>query len=80
MSEQDTFRGKLAGAQDRAWKLGLKLDGLRGSLRTLLDPIDAVETLDGEQVAQQAVEFAAVQTEYREARAMIDKIKGILGR
>ena len=80
MSEIDKFRGKLAGAEDQDRKLKLKLDGLRGSLRALLDPIDAVDKLDGEQIAQQAVEFAAVQVEYVEVRATIDKIKNVLGR
>ncbi len=78
--ERLKYEGRLAVLDRQIAEVRLKLTGLRDSLRGLLDPFDPAESLDGEQIASQAVEFARIQTELVELVRQAAAIKRALGR
>lgn len=80
MTERLKFLGRLEERRLEAERLKLRLRGLRDSLRHILDPFEAVEDLDGETLAAQAMEFADLQLLCREALAEMALIRKTLGR
>jgi len=69
----------LAEKEMEAKKLKYRLEGLVSSLRDQLDPFERVEELKGEIIAEQALEFAKLQIEYRGALKEIKAIKKAIG-
>jgi hypothetical protein len=80
MNEYLKAEGHLAVMEKEARKGKIHLEGLRKSLRENLDPLEDIENLDADLIAQQAVEFAAQHTTYCEVLAKIKQAKKILGR
>jgi hypothetical protein len=80
MSERTQQEGHLAMSEKKAKKLEIVLNGLLKSLRENLDPLEKIEKLDGPLIAEQAFDFAAKHSEYRETLAEIRKAKELLGR
>jgi hypothetical protein len=78
-SERLQLLGRLEEQALKAKQTKLKLAGLVHSLRQLLDSYAPVEVLEGEVIAQQAVELAATQALYREMLDTIAAIKRDLG-
>lgn len=80
MSEERLKReGRLLEYRQEAAKLRLALDGLRRSLRNLLDPDQALRDIRGDLVGHQGLEFWAVQQRYRETLEEIERIEKDLG-
>ncbi len=80
MNERLKFMGRLEERRLEAEQLKLRLRGLRDSIRDILDPFDAVEELDGDVLALQAMEFASVQIRCKEALSEMAVIRKTLGR
>ncbi len=80
MNERLKFMGRLEERRLEAEQLKLRLRGLRDSIRDILDPFDAVEELQGDVLAAQAVEFAALQIRCREVLSEAAVIRRTLGR
>jgi len=79
MSERAKYRGYLAEAQEEERRLVLKMSGLRQSIRDRMDLVKDVGEIDGELIAQQAIEFRQAQIELTAKRAEIKTIKDVLG-
>ena len=80
MNERLKYEGRLAEARQEERRLRLRLDGLVRSLRDLLDPTEDVGRLEAEQIADQAMQLAAVQGDLKGKQAEIAKIADVLGR
>ncbi|MDY7034542.1 MAG: hypothetical protein SV375_00040 [Thermodesulfobacteriota bacterium] len=80
MTERLKYQGRLAEKEMEAKKLRLRLTGLRDSLRDNLDPFVLIEDLNGELIAEEALEFTGTWAELRAVLATIDSIKNILGK
>ncbi len=80
MSEQLKYRGRLAEKEMGAKKLKLHLEGLRKSLRDLLDLFEPVEDLEGGIIAAQGLEMAKDQATYKATLGEIKAIEKVLGR
>jgi hypothetical protein len=79
MSERAKFRGQLAETEEKEGLLTTRLKGLVESLRDQLDPIADVGELDGNVIASQATDFAAIQIELVQVRSKINQINKLLG-
>ena len=79
MSERLKYEGRLAEASQAENRLRLRLSGLVRSLRDLLDPTEDVARLDGEQIADQALQLAMVKGELDAKMAEIGSIREVLG-
>lgn len=80
MSEHLKFMGRLAEKELRAKEMDLKIQGLRDSIRDLLDPFEDVADLRVNVVAQQALQMAELHIEYRSVLEEIRAIRKALGR
>lgn len=80
MTERLKFMGRLEEQKNRARELELKLDGLRSSIRDLLDPFEEVELLRCEVAAAQAVEMAELQIDLKRCLDEIAAIRRALDR
>lgn len=80
MSEILKHKGRLAEKELEAKKLKLRLEGLVKSLRDLLDPFESVEDLQGDIIADQGLELASYQVEYKRLLEEIKAINKVLGR
>lgn len=81
MSEEHVkFEGRLALNRNQRSEAQLRLQGLVRSLRGLLDPILPVEKLEGELIAAEATDLAALQIKYRGLLKEAAAIKDLLGR
>ena len=81
MSEALKFEGRLAQTRIEAEQLKLKIQGLIGSIRDLLDPTEPrIENIRTAIAAAQAVELDAAMTDYKGRLAEMAEIKRILGR
>jgi len=80
MSERLNFQGRLVDTELAAKKLQYRIQGLRTSLRELLDPFEAVKELKAELIAEEALQLAARYGEYRAALEEIAAIEKALGR
>jgi Zn-dependent metalloprotease len=80
MSENLKFKGRLMEKSREAVGLTLQIKGLVASLRDLLDPFEEIEDLRADMISEQAMELAARQIEYKEAKAEIKAISKALGK
>lgn len=81
MSEERLkFEGRMAIHDMNRRKLELKIKGLVGSIRDILDPFAPVDDINAEMAAQQAVELAENQIQYKCLIAEISALKKALGR
>ena len=80
MSERIKFMGRKQEKQEEAGKLKLSIDGLVESIRDHLDPFAEIEELNTELVAQQAIELAEKQIEYKGLLIEIKAINKVLGK
>jgi len=80
MSERLKFMGRLREKELQAERLKLKIEGMRKSIRDLLDPFEDVVGLSLDHVAAYAVEAAELQIQLKEALAEIEAIKKALGK
>lgn len=78
--EHIKYEGRLALNRQERVKLSLKMQGLVRSLRDLLDPTRPVERLETELIAQQSLELASSQIDYKELLQQAEIIKNALGR
>lgn len=79
MTERLKHMGRLKERQIQAKEIKSRLDGLRDGIRDVWDPFEEHENLKAEQGAAQAVEYAALQAQYKEVLAEIAAIKKALG-
>lgn len=79
MSEKLEFRGWLLEKEEKVRALRLRLTGLQESLRGNLSLLRDVRDINGELVAQQAVEFRAVQIDLAALEAEIAAKKKAFG-
>lgn len=80
MSERLKFQGRLAEKEMEAKKLKLRLEGLIESLRDQLDPFEMVKDLNGDVIADMALEIAAYRVDYLGVLDEIKAIKKALGK
>ena len=80
MSERLKFQGRLAEKEMEAKKLKLRLEGLIESLRDQLDPFEMVKDLNGDVIADMALEIAAYRVEYLGVLDETKAIKKALGK
>lgn len=80
MNERLKYEGRLVEAQREKMRLEMRIQGLIRSLRDLLDPTEDVARLEGEQIADQALQLAAKQRDLKAKQAEISKIRDLLGR
>ena len=79
MTEQLKFRGRLAEKELEAKKLSLRMEGLRDSIRELLDPFENVAALRTDVAMEQVIELAGLSIDLKEAIETIAALKKILG-
>jgi hypothetical protein len=77
--ERVKFEGRLAVNRREREEAQLRLQGLRRSLRDLLDPILPVEQLETELIAAQVVDLANLGIKYRGLLKEALLIKDVLG-
>ena len=78
--ERLKHQGRLAEAELDARRTEISVRGLITSLRNLLDPLENIEELCAEQIADQGLRLADLLAEYGRKRAEIAAIKKALGR
>jgi len=74
MTERLKFQGRLAEKELDAKKLRLRIEGLRDSIRDILDPFEDIAELRVEVAAEQALEMASLHVEYE---SILREIKAI---
>lgn len=78
--ERLRMRGRLVEEDQKMRELAGRLATLRGAMRDELDPLEGdLGRIDGESVANMAIEFSQKQISYRETRKRVDAIKEALG-
>jgi len=80
MSERLKFEGRLREKELEEKKLRLRIEGLRNSIRDLLDPFEELVELKCEVVAEQALEMAGLQADLKACVEEIKAIKKALGK
>lgn len=81
MSEEHVkFQGRLALNRQKRIEKQVRLQALVRSLRDLLDPILPVERLEGEMIAAQAMDLAALLIQYQGLLQEAEAIKRVLGK
>lgn len=80
MNERLQHEGHLAVLNQDVKRLKITLEGLLKAIRQNLDPLEKIEKLDANLIAEQALEFAAKHIVYKEKLAEIAKAEEILGR
>lgn len=80
MSERLKFEGRLAERERDLRAMKLKAEGLVNGIRETLDPFEEIESLNADIAAEQAIELAALVTDYKECQAEISALKKALGR
>lgn len=80
MSERLKFRGRLEELKIEARDLRLRMDGIRESIRDLLDPFEKHEGIKADVAAAQAVEYADLQVRLKEVLSEIAAVEKALGR
>lgn len=80
MNERLKFQGRLAEMEVEAKRLKLRMEGLVRSIRDALDPFEDPADLACDQAAQQTVELAGIQADYKAALDEIAAINKALGR
>ena len=79
MNERLKFQGRLAEKEFEAKELKLRIEGMIDSIRTQLDPFEAIENLKARLIAGQAVDLSEYHTMYLDILADIRKLKKALG-
>jgi len=79
MSERLKFQGRLAEKELEAKTLKLRIEGMRDSLRSQLDPFETIENLKARLIAGQAVDLSDYHTMYIEILEDIRRLKKELG-
>ena len=79
MTEQLKYRGRLAERQFEAKRLILRMDGLRKSIRDILDPFEDIAELRVDVAVEQALELAGLQADLKETTDTIAAINKALG-
>lgn len=80
MTERLKFQGRLAEKDMEAKKLKLRIEGLRDSIRDVLDPFEDVDELDIERAFEQMADLAGKMLEYKELTGEIKALRKALGR
>ncbi|NSW85490.1 MAG: hypothetical protein HPY84_04115 [Syntrophobacteraceae bacterium] len=80
MNERLKFLGRLEEKRLEAEQMKLRMEGLRDSVRDILDPFEPVEHVKADAAAALTVELAAVQIRLREALAEMTAIRKALSR
>jgi len=80
MNERLKFQGRLAEKQLEAKRLMLRMDGLRKSIRDILDPFEDILDLRVEVAVEQVLELAGLQADLEETTATIAAINKALGK
>ena len=79
MSERLKFQGRLAEKELEAKTLKLRIEGMRDSIRSHLDPFESIENIKAHLVAGQAVDLSEYHTMYIETLGDIWMLKKELG-
>ena len=79
MTEQLKYRGRLAERQFEAKRLILRMDGLRKSIRDILDPFEDIAELRVDVAVEQVLELAGLQADLKETTDTIAAINKALG-
>lgn len=79
MSEREKFEGWLVIAGRKAKEKKLRIKGLIKSIRDILAPLDPIEDLETEIVAEQAKELNELMGQYKEIQKEVNKVKKDLG-
>ena len=79
MSERLKFEGRLREKEREAAALKLRIEGLRDSMRSQLDPFEKIEDLKAYLIAGQGVDLSEYYNMYLEALEDIQKLKKELG-
>jgi hypothetical protein len=74
-----SFKGWLLQQEQKQRELELKISGLRDSIRCHLAPIIATDDIEGELIAQQAIELRTVQIDLQALKAEIRAKKKAYG-
>lgn len=80
MSERLQWLGRLEERKQEAARLTMRLNSIRESIRLKLDPFEAPDEIDGDAVAELALEFSGTQIAYKAAAEEIKAINKALGR
>lgn len=79
MTETLKFRGRLAEKELEEKKLRLRMEGLRDSLREILDPFEDVAEIKADVAMEQAIELAGLRIDLKETIDTIAALKKTLG-
>lgn len=80
MSERLSYMGRLREKELEQRRLVLKAEGLRDSIRTILDPFEKIEIIRADVAAEQAMELAMLSIRIVELNGEIAAIKRALGK
>ncbi|MFH2074786.1 MAG: hypothetical protein ABIJ57_05490 [Pseudomonadota bacterium] len=80
MTERLKFQGRLVEKELEARRLKLRIEGLRDSVRDILDPFDAIEELRVDTAFEQMSDLAARWLEHKELVGEIKALRKALGR
>lgn len=72
-------QGYLAQLSQDEKRLVLRLNGMRESMRRILDPMAEIARIDGEALSDGALQFASLQGELKAVRAKIARVEDLLG-
>lgn len=78
-NERLKHQGRLREAELQAQGLRLRCEGLIRSIRDCLDPFEPLTDMRCDVAAQQGVELAGLQVDYRQVVAEITQLKKALG-
>lgn len=76
--ERLQMRGRLMEAQQEAARLVTRMNYLRGHLRQALDPVEPASNLDGNGIAEMALELSNAIIEYKAVHARLAAIQEAL--
>ena len=80
MNERLKYQGRLYEKELEAKSLKSLVEGMRDSIRDILDPFESVDDLDIERAFEMMSELASKMIEYKEITGEIKALKKALGR
>jgi len=80
MTERLKYEGRLGVEKRKVKALELKMQGLRDSIRNILDPFEKLELIETDVAASQCVELSGLQIELKESLETIRALNKALGR
>lgn len=80
MSEHLKYLGRRQELELEEKRLKIGVDGLINNLRDMLDPMEKIERLRTDEIAELAIELANKKDRYMETQANLRRIEEILGR